>query len=99
MSRATLARRFPAVVGQTPAAYLTRWRMDLAALRLRNTDDTLEDVARSVGYTSVYAFSRAFRRVRSQPPGRYRATSRVRDGSHAREGARQAVNGASDPTR
>ena len=76
VSRATLSRRFPAVAGETPAAYLARWRMDLAALRLRDTDDALEDVARSVGYTSVYAFSRAFGRARSQPPGRYRAASR-----------------------
>ena len=78
VSRATLSRRFPAVVGQTPSDYLTRWRMDLAALRLRDTDDDLETIASAVGYTSVYAFSRAFSRARSQPPGRYRTTSRTR---------------------
>lgn len=77
VSRATLARRFPAVVGQTPGAYLTRLRMDLASLRLRDTEDDLETVARSVGYTSVYAFSRAFRQARAQPPGRYRAAARA----------------------
>jgi len=76
VSRATLARRFPAAVGQTPGAYLTRWRMDLAARRLRDTDDPLDAVARSVGYSSVYAFSHAFSRVRDEPPGRYRTTSR-----------------------
>lgn len=77
VSRATLSRRFAAVVGQSPAAYLTRWRMDLAARRLRDTDDSLEAVAQAVGYTSVYAFSRAFSRARAQPPGRYRAEARV----------------------
>jgi AraC-like DNA-binding protein len=77
VSRATLARRFPAVVGETPGAYLTRWRMDLAARALRDTDDTLEGIARSVGYTSVYAFSRAFRRLRDEPPGRYRQKARA----------------------
>jgi len=77
VSRATLSRRFPAVVGKAPGAYLTDWRMDLAARRLRDTDDPLEAIARSVGYTSVYAFSRAFRRAREQPPGRYRVASRV----------------------
>lgn len=77
VSRATLARRFPELVGETPAAYLTRWRMDLASRRLRDTDDPLDEVARSVGYTSVYAFSRAFSRARSQPPGRYRVASRA----------------------
>jgi AraC-like DNA-binding protein len=50
--------------------------MDLAARRLRDTDDSLEAIARSVGYTSVHAFSRAFSRLRAPPPGQYRATSR-----------------------
>jgi AraC-like DNA-binding protein len=53
--------------------------MDLAARRLRDTDDSLEAVARSVGYTSVYAFSRAFSRQRSMPPGQYRALARSGD--------------------
>jgi transcriptional regulator GlxA family with amidase domain len=77
VSRATLSRRFPAVVGETPGAYLTRWRMDLAARRLRDTDDSLEQIASAVGYTSVYAFSRAFSRARSLPPGRYRVAARA----------------------
>jgi transcriptional regulator GlxA family with amidase domain len=54
--------------------------MDIAARRLRDTDDNLEAIAASVGYTSAYAFSRAFRRARSQPPGRYRARARARAG-------------------
>jgi AraC-like DNA-binding protein len=77
VSRATLARRFPAVIGESPGAYLTRWRMDLAARRLRDSDESLEAVARSVGYGSVYAFSRAFRRARGAPPGRFRAAARA----------------------
>jgi AraC-like DNA-binding protein len=77
VSRATLSRRFQAVIGQQPGAYLTQWRMDLAARRLRDTDDTLDSIAHAVGYTSVYAFSRAFHRARNEPPGRYRVTSRA----------------------
>jgi len=76
VSRATLARRFPAAVGATPAAYLTRWRMDLAARRLRDTDDTVGVIARSLSYTSEYAFNRAFTRARGITPGRYRTNSR-----------------------
>jgi AraC-like DNA-binding protein len=72
VSSATLARRFTARVGEPPAAYLTRWRMDLAAQRLRDTDDTVGAIARSLGYTSEYAFNRAFTRHRRTPPGRYR---------------------------
>jgi AraC-like DNA-binding protein len=77
ISRSTLTRRFQAVLGAAPADYLTRWRMDLAAIRLRDTDDTLDTIARSVGYTSVYAFSRAFRRSRSQAPGQFRTAART----------------------
>ena len=76
VSRATLARRFTAAVGESPGAHLTRWRMDLAARRLRDTDDPVAVVARSVGYTSEYAFSRAFSTARSLPPGRYRTCRR-----------------------
>lgn len=81
VSRATLARRFPAVVGHTPLAYLTLWRMDLAAQKLRSGNDDLPAIAEAVGYTSVYAFSRAFSRVHGQPPGQYRLTSRARASS------------------
>ena len=76
VSRATLTRRFAAVTGESPGGYLTRLRMDLAARRLRDSTDSLEQVARSVGYTSVYAFSRAFSRLRGEPPGQYRVRAR-----------------------
>ncbi len=49
--------------------------MDLAAQRLRDTDDTVGAIGRSLGYTSEYAFNRAFTRARGIPP-RYRARSR-----------------------
>jgi AraC-like DNA-binding protein len=72
LSRATLARRFAELVGEPPLTYLTRWRMDLAARRLRDTTEPVETIARGVGYTSEYAFNRAFSRHRGQPPGRWR---------------------------
>jgi AraC-like DNA-binding protein len=51
--------------------------MDLAAQRLRDSDDTVGAIARSLGYTSEYAFNRAFTRDRGIAPGRYRARSRL----------------------
>ncbi len=76
VSRATLSRRFPAATGQAPAAYLTQWRMDLAAARLRRSDQSVESIAAAVGYHSVPAFSRAFTRSHGEPPGRYRTSNR-----------------------
>jgi AraC-like DNA-binding protein len=72
VSRATLARRFADEVGEPPLAYLSSWRMRIAAQRLKHTTETVEAIAREVGYTSEYAFNRAFSRHRGQPPGRYR---------------------------
>nr|WP_269781702.1 AraC family transcriptional regulator [Nocardia bovistercoris] len=72
VSRATLARRFTATVGEPPLSYLTRWRMLTAARLLRDTDIALAAVARRVGYTSEFAFAKAFKREYGLPPGRYR---------------------------
>jgi len=86
VSRATLARRFPAATGATPAAYLATWRMDLAAVRLRDSHDSLETIAEAVGYGSVPAFTRAFTRAHGRTPGRYRAETRGRGGTAFRVG-------------
>ena len=77
LSRATLARRFSELVGEPPLSYLARWRMHVAAQRLKYSSDTVGTIARDVGYTSEYAFNRAFARHRGQPPGRYRRTARA----------------------
>ena len=49
-SRATFARRFAELVGETPLAYLTRWRMCLATKLLSETDLSLDEIAARVGY-------------------------------------------------
>jgi AraC-like DNA-binding protein len=77
LSRATLARRFTELVGEPPLTYLTRWRMDLAARRLRETNEPVNVIAHGVGYTSEFAFSRAFTRTRGEAPGRYRRAQRA----------------------
>jgi len=79
VSRATLARRFTRLVGETPLSYLTRWRMEIAARHLRDTDLAVGAIARQVGYASEFAFSRAFSRARGDAPGRYRRRSARRD--------------------
>jgi AraC-like DNA-binding protein len=72
-SRATYARRFASVVGETPMAYLAGWRIALAADLLRAPELTLEAVARRVGYANPFAFSVAFKRIRGQSPAHFRA--------------------------
>ncbi|MBW5484497.1 AraC family transcriptional regulator [Streptomyces bambusae] len=76
VSRPTLARRFTALVGRPPMAYLTWWRLTSAAALLRDTADPLSAVARRVGYGTAYALSHAFAREFGTTPGRYRAELR-----------------------
>ncbi|WP_433180756.1 AraC family transcriptional regulator [Actinoallomurus sp. CA-150999] len=75
LSRAAFARRFTAMVGSPPLGYLTWWRMTIAARLLRDTDLPLRSVAERTGYTSEFAFARAFKREFTTAPGRYRAGS------------------------
>ncbi|NII09481.1 AraC family transcriptional regulator [Oleiagrimonas sp. C23AA] len=79
VSRSSFAQRFRDRVGETPIAYLTHWRMLLAAERLETTGEPLAQVARAYGYDSENAFSAAFKRVMGCSPGRYaRMSDRAR---------------------
>ena len=71
MSRTIFASKFKRVVGSSVMEYLGRWRMLLAADRLRHTDDAVSEIALSLGYESESAFSRAFRRMMGCSPREY----------------------------
>ncbi|MET4164313.1 AraC-like DNA-binding protein [Gordonia terrae] len=77
MSRSTFAARFTAVVGEPAMQYVTRWRMYVAADRLRDQDASVASVAGGLGYSSEAAFSRAFKRVNGSSPGRVRREARA----------------------
>ncbi|MBH0779613.1 AraC family transcriptional regulator [Nocardia bovistercoris] len=72
-SRAGLARRFTAEVGEPPMAYLAGMRVALAADLLRDTDLTVAAIARKVGYANAFALSAAFKRRRGMAPTEHRA--------------------------
>ncbi|MET8553205.1 AraC family transcriptional regulator [Micromonospora zamorensis] len=72
VSRAALARRFTALVGEPPMSYLTEWRLALAADLLREPGATVGAVARHVGYGSSFALSTAFKRIRGVSPREHR---------------------------
>jgi AraC-like DNA-binding protein len=76
VSRATLARRFADVVGQPPMEFLTQWRVTLAADLILDPAETVASVARAVGYSSPYALSAAFKRVRGVSPHQHRTAQR-----------------------
>jgi AraC-like DNA-binding protein len=75
VSRAALARRFTVLVGEPPMAFLTGWRLALAADLLREPGATVSGVAAQVGYATPFALSVAFKRVHGVSPRDYRSTT------------------------
>jgi AraC-like DNA-binding protein len=71
MSRSIFALKFKALVGAPPMAYLTRWRMLLAADKLVHSSDPVSRIALALGYDSESAFSTAFKRVMGCAPRVY----------------------------
>ena len=90
MSRTTFAERFRARAGETPIAYLARWRMMLAAERLHQGDDTVARIAGSLGYESEHAFSTAFKRIMGTPPRRYAGSVSLNGSADNAQRPRQA---------
>lgn len=77
ISRSALVQRFRRYLAEPPMAYLTRWRLQLAARSLEKTARGVAEIASEVGYESEAAFNRAFKREFGQPPGRYRSDHRA----------------------
>jgi len=70
MSRSSFSARFTELAGESPIAYLTRWRMNIAHARLREKNTSVSMLASELGYHSEAAFNRAFTRIIGQTPGR-----------------------------
>ncbi len=77
VSRAAFARRFHDLVGEPPMAFLTEWRIALAADLLREPGATIGSVAGQVGYGSPFALSTAFKRVLGVSPQQHRLRARA----------------------
>src|SRR5258706_8799071 len=69
LSRSALAERFGDVMGEPIFAFLTRWRLQMAAEFLLTTARPIGSIAHEAGYESAGAFSGAVqRRFRKPPP-------------------------------
>lgn len=71
-SRSGFAQRFAALVGETPARYVTQIRMHQARHWFSRERAAIASVATRLGYDSEASFSRAFKRVVGMPPSHYR---------------------------
>jgi AraC-like DNA-binding protein len=72
VSRAALARRFNELVGEPPMTFLAGWRIALAADLLLEPGANIASVAHQVGYSSPFALSTAFKRLRGISPQQHR---------------------------
>ena len=86
MSRSPFAARFTALVGKTPMSYLKHWRLQLAAKLLQNKTLALASIAERVGYESMSAFSRVFKREFGMAPGQYRRSGGTRGRTSSADG-------------
>ncbi|KFG72798.1 cupin [Streptomyces mutabilis] len=75
VSRALFAKRFTELMGRPPLAYLTECRMADAEALLTDTDLSIAQIAKSVGYADAFGFSAAFKRHKGRSPSRFRAAA------------------------
>lgn len=73
VSPSRFAARFAEATGESPMAYVAKWRMSVACRRLSRSRQAIEQIASEVGYESVAAFNRAFRKHLGLPPAAWRA--------------------------
>jgi AraC-like DNA-binding protein len=72
LSRTRLADRFTHFLNESPMAYLTKWRLKLGAELLQSSEQSVAEIAATVGYGSEAAFNRAFKREFFSPPAQFR---------------------------
>lgn len=75
MSRARFAAHFREIVGTTPMAYLTGWRIGIVQTMLRR-GEPLKSIAPAVGYESSTALSRIFTQSTGQSPTEWMSRNR-----------------------
>ena len=73
ISPSRFAARFSATLGESPMAYVAKWRMFVASRMLEENKYSIDQIANEVGYESLAAFSRAFKRHVGLPPAAWRS--------------------------
>lgn len=64
---------FKSMTGKTPIEYLSEYRVEKAAHKLRTTDLSVTDVAFSSGFSDLSYFIKTFKKIKGVSPGKYRS--------------------------
>lgn len=72
MSTVYFRKTFTEVMGVSPITYVKQLRIEKAKEMLKSDHGSLSDIALSLGYSSLYDFSRDFKKQVGVPPSRYK---------------------------
>jgi len=76
MPESSFTRQFRKSVGTSPIAWLRHERIKQAKRRLVDSDDAIKEVARQVGYSDQYFFSKDFKKMTKLTPTQFREEER-----------------------
>jgi transcriptional regulator GlxA family with amidase domain len=71
LSRRQLERKLDAILGETPAMLIRRFRLERASQLLRARSGTVAEIAYAVGFTSPAYFAKVFRTVYDELPSEH----------------------------
>ena len=77
ISTVTFQTIFKQIYGRSPYAYLKHYRMNSAAVQLRESNESIDQIALSLGYSNASKFARAFRDVFGVLPKDYRTAQKA----------------------
>ena len=76
MSESHFSRQFKAAIGTSPIDWLRRERINQAKRRLIESDDAVKEIARQVGYSDQFFFSKDFKKMTTLTPTQFREQER-----------------------
>ncbi|UUZ93707.1 AraC family transcriptional regulator [Paenibacillus sp. P25] len=76
MSISGFSYHFKKTMGQNFKEYIDQLRIQKSIVLLRSSDDTLELIARQVGYSNTSSFIRTFKKIVGMTPGQYRDSNK-----------------------
>lgn len=62
MSKVTFQAIFKQIYGDTPYAHIKKYKMNLAAVYLQETDQSITQIAGELGYSNISKFARVFKK-------------------------------------
>lgn len=71
----SMKKCFKGVYGTSIYAYMKAYRMNVAAVQLRRSEDSITSIALQMGYDNASKFSAAFKSIIGMSPGEYRRSS------------------------